>query len=284
VPLSLTSGFGTATKNIGSIKNQGIEIALNIVPVQTKDFRWDVDFNFANNKNTVVSLPNGADINNGNLIIRQGVALNTFFLREYAGVDPANGDPLWYQDNAHGTIKNVYPTSAARILAGNAQPKYFGSLSNTVTFKNFTFSAQLYYNFGNYVYDTWAGYYLGAGFGATFNKVARVLDRWQKPGDITDIPKYIYNGNKGFQSGSTMYLSKGDFVRLRDLQIGYNLPKNLLAKAGITSANLYVRGTNLFTWVKDKNLSFDPEQGTTSATNLNVFIPKTVTVGLNLAF
>jgi TonB-dependent starch-binding outer membrane protein SusC len=111
-----------------------------------------------------------------------------------------------------------------------------------------------------------------------------VLDRWQKPGDITDIPKYIYNGNKGFQSGSTMYLSKGDFVRLRDLQIGYNLPKNLLAKAGITSANLYVRGTNLFTWVKDKNLSFDPEQGTTSATNLNVFIPKTVTVGLNLAF
>lgn len=287
VPLSLTTGFTTATKNIGSLKNQGIEISLNVIPIQTKNFRWDIDFNFANNKNTVVSLPNGADIfnpNNGNLLIREGQSINTFYLREYAGVDPANGDPLWYQDANHGSAKNIYPGAAARILAGTAQPKYFGSFSNTITYKNFTLSAQLYYNYGNYIYDTWRGYYLGSGFGATFNKVVRQLDRWQKPGDITDIPKYIYNGNKAFQNGSTFNLASGDFIRLRDIQLGYNLPKTLLAKAGIASANFYVRGTNLFTWVKDKNLSFDPEQGTTSATNLNVFIPKTVTVGLNIGF
>lgn len=284
VPLSRTSGFASATRNIGTLKNEGVELNLNLVPVQTKNFKWDVDFNFANNKNTVVELPNGADIANGNFIIRQGVPLNSFFLREWAGVDPANGDPLWYADNNRGTKTNVYPGVAARVLAGNAQPKYFGSLNNTITFKNFTLSAQLYYNYGNMVYDTWGGYYTGSGFGATFNKVVRVLDRWQKAGDVTDIPKYIYGGNKNFQSGSTFFLQQGDFVRLREIQLGYNLPKEILAKAGISSANFYVRGTNLFTWVKDKNLAFDPEQGTNSASNLNVFIPKTVTVGLSVAF
>ncbi|HYC28041.1 MAG TPA: hypothetical protein VEB42_04480, partial [Chitinophagaceae bacterium] len=148
----------------------------------------------------------------------------------------------------------------------------------------FEVEIQLYYNFGNYVYDTWGSYYLGAGFGPTFNKVARVLDRWQKPGDITDIPKYIENGNKSFQSASTFWLNKGDFIRVRNLQLGYNVPRSILSRVKASSAFFYVRGTNLFTWVKDKNLPFDPEQGVTSATNLNVFIPKTMTVGLNLSF
>ncbi len=137
---------------------------------------------------------------------------------------------------------------------------------------------------GNQVLDTWRGYYLGSGFGAVYNKVVRQLDRWTTPGQITDVPKYIYNGNKNFQSGSTYDLNKGDFVRLREIQLGYNLPKSLIAKAGLQSVNFYVRGTNLWTWVKDKNLSFDPEQGTGSASNLNVFIPKTVTAGLSIGF
>jgi TonB-linked SusC/RagA family outer membrane protein len=285
VPLSRTSGFSTATRNIGSMKNEGIEFGLNTVPVQTRDFRWDLDFNFAHNTNTVTSLPNnGADIINGTLLTRPGLALNSFYIREWYGVDPANGDPLWYSDANHGAPTNVYPGVNARVVSGNAQPKYFGSLTNTLTFKGFTLSAQLYYNYGNYVYDTWGSYYMGAGFGAVYNKVARQLDRWQKAGDVAESPKYIYNGNKNFQSSSTFYLAKGDFIRLREIQFGYNLPKTVIAKAGLSNVNFYVRGTNLFTWVKDKNLAFDPEQGTTSSTNLNVFIPKTVTVGLNVAF
>jgi len=287
VPVSRTSGFNTITKNIGDMKNEGVELALNVVPVMARNFKWEVDFNFANNKNTVISLPDGNDIINSNsniLLIRQGVALNSFYLREWAGVDPANGDPLWYSDNTHGATTNAYPGAAARILAGNPQPKYFGSFTNTITFKNFTLSAQLYYNYGNMVYDTWGGYYSGAGFGATFNKVARVYNRWTTAGQVTDMPKYVYGGNKNFQSSSTYFLQKGDYIRLREIQVGYNLPKIVLAKVGIASANFYVRGTNLWTWVKDKNLAFDPEQGTTSSSNLNVFIPKTVTVGLSLSF
>lgn len=284
VPLSNTSGFGSATRNIGSMENKGLELSLNIIPVQTKDFRWDVDFNFSNNKNKITSLPNAADILNGNFIIRQGQSLNTFFLREWAGVDRATGDPLWYTTDKHQASSNIYPGASARILAGQALPKFFGSLTNALSYKGFNLSAQLYYNFGNQVYDTWRGYYLGSGFGASFNKVKRQLDAWKQPGDITTVPKYVYNGNKNFNAGSTYNLNDGSFVRVRDIQLGYTLPKAYAEKLKIGSANFYVRGTNLFTWVKDENLPFDPEQGTGSASNLNVFIPKTVTVGLSLAF
>jgi TonB-linked SusC/RagA family outer membrane protein len=284
VPLSPTSGFPSATRNIGKMENRGIEFTLNLIPIQAKDFSWVIDFNFAHNKNKITSLPGGNDIPDGNFIIRQGVAYRTFYLREYAGVDPANGDPQWYTDSSHKTKTSVYPPATARQLVGSALPKYFGSLTNSVNFKGFQLEVQLYYNYGNYVYDTWGGYYLGAGFGATFNKVARVLDRWQKAGDVTDIPRYVENGNKSFQSGSTFWTNKGDFVRIRNIQVGYNLPKSLVSRANITSAFFYIRGTNLFTWVKDKNLPFDPEQGTGSASNLNVFIPKTLTAGINLSF
>ena len=284
VPLSNTSGFGSATRNIGSMENKGLELSLNIIPVQTKDFRWDLDFNFSNNKNKITSLPNKADILSGNFIIRQGQSLNTFFLREWAGVDRSTGDPLWYTNDKRQASSNVYPGASARILAGQALPKFFGSLTNALTYKGFNLSAQLYYNFGNQVFDTWRGYYLGSGFGASFNKVKRQLDAWKNPGDITDVPKYVYNGNKNFNAGSTYNLNDGSFVRVRDIQFGYTLPKAYAEKLKIGNANFYVRGTNLFTWVKDKNLPFDPEQGTSSATNLNVFIPKTVTVGLSLAF
>jgi hypothetical protein len=216
--------------------------------------------------------------------MREGVSYRTFFLRQYAGVDPNNGDPLWYTDSSRKTTTNTYPPASTRQLSGNALPKMFGSFTNSVTFKGITLDLQLYYNFGNYVYDTWGGYYLGAGFGATFNKVARVLNRWQSAGDVTDIPRYVEGGNRSFQSASTFWYNKGDFIRVRNIQLGYTFPKELISRANLSNAFFYVRGTNLWTWVKDENLPFDPEQGTTSSSNLNVFIPKTVTVGLNLVF
>ena len=284
-PLSGTGGFTTYSNNVGAMENKGFEVTINATPVKSKNFNWTVSLNAAWNKNKVTQLRPGVDEIIGNpFTLKVGADVQSYYLRQWAGADPANGDPLWYTDATHAAKTNIYPPASARTTLGNALPKYFGGFTNNFTFKGFTLEAQLYYNFGNYVYDTWGGYYLGSGFGATFNKVSRVLDRWQKPGDVTDIPKYIYNGNKNFQSGSTFWLNQGDFVRLRNLQLGYNVPKNLLSKIKLTNAFVYVRGTNLWTWVKDDNLPFDPEQGSTSASNLNVFIPKTITAGLNLSF
>jgi TonB-linked SusC/RagA family outer membrane protein len=283
VPLSRTAGFNTATRNIGSMENKGIELTISGTPIKSKDFTWDIDFNFANNKNLITSLPNGSDIPDGNFIIRQGASFKTYFLRVYAGVDPANGDPLWYTDADRKTTTNAYPPAATRQMVGQALPKVFGSFTNTFTYKNFTINAQLFYNFGNHVYNTWGSFQL-SGHAATFNKVVRLFDRWQKPGDVTDIPRYIEGGNKNFQSASTMWYNDGGFLRLRDVQVGYNLPKTVISKIGLASVNFYVRGTNIWTWVKDKEIPYDPEQGVNAGTNLNVFIPKTVTVGVNVAF
>ena len=282
VPLSLTSGFGSARRNIGSMENRGIEFEINVVPIVTKDFKWDIDFNYAANRNEITSLPDGKDIGNGSYILRVGQARLTYFQRIYAGVDPANGDPLWFTDGTRTTKTNTYPGADARALVGQAMPKFFGSLTNSFTYKGFSFSAQLYYNFGNLVYDTWSGFYVGSGSGATYNKVARQLNRWTKPGDITDIPRYVYNGNRNFQSASTFNLAQGDYIRVRDLQVGYDLPKRDVEKVKMSAIRVYVRGSNLITWVKDKRLAFDPEQGVSATTNLNVFIPKTVTFGINV--
>ncbi len=281
VQLSRTTGFTSQNQNVGSMENRGIELTLIGTPVQTRSFTWTSNFNFAHNKNKVLSIPSPQL---GTFIIREGLDIQTFYTRVYAGVDPATGNPLWYTDSTHTATTSTYPAATAREPYGSASPKYFGGWTNTFNFKGFTIEAQFNYQFGNLVQDAWGGYYLGAGFGATYNKIARILDRWQKPGDMTDIPKYVYGNTNNFSSFSSFWLAKGDFIRLRNLQVGYQIPKNVLSKINLGSAFFYVRGSNIWTWVKDKNLGFDPEQSISSQTNLDVFIPKTVTVGINLGF
>ncbi|WP_167516946.1 SusC/RagA family TonB-linked outer membrane protein [Hydrotalea flava] len=282
-PVPPSTGFTSVTKNIGAMENKGIEFTLNVVPVQTRDFRWNLNFNIAANQNKITALVDNRDILSGVNIRRVGYDFQTYYARVYAGVDPANGDPLWYTDATRKTTTNNYG-SALRIPYQTASPKVFGGFGNSFKYKNFSLSANFYYNFGNYLRDTWGSYYNGAGFGGGFNKVKRIMNRWTTPGQITDIPKYVYGGNKSAQSFSTFYLFKGDFIRLRDIELGYDLPKSLLSKYHIGMMRFYVRGTNLWTWVADSNMPFDPEQGVSSQTNLEVFIPKTVTAGVNISF
>jgi hypothetical protein len=110
------------------------------------------------------------------------------------------------------------------------------------------------------------------------------LHSWKKPGDVTNVPKIIYGGNKSSYNHSTRYLYDGDYIRLRDAQLSYTLPKTLVNKMHLTIVNVYVRGTNLLTFGQDKNLPFDPEAGAISQTNFDVFIPRTITGGVKLTF
>ena len=236
-----------------------------------------MNFNFARNKNEVTSLPSPVGQ------ITEGYDISTIYERVYAGVDPANGKPLWYTDTAR-TMTSSNWSDAARVPYGSTSPKFFGGLTNSFHFKGFTVEAQFNYQFGNYISDNYGAYYLAAGYAGGFNKIARVLDRWQKPGDVTDIPRYIYGGNNSFQSFSTFWYAQGDYIRLRNVQVGYRLPSSILSQIGMSGAFLYVRGANLWTWVKDKNLGYDPEQGIGSEATLQVFTPKTITAGINLEF
>ena len=116
------------------------------------------------------------------------------------------------------------------------------------------------------------------------NQFTGQLNRWQKPGDHTQVPKAVFGGNLSSNSPSTRYLYNGDYIRLRDVQLAYAFPKTLLQKWNISSASVYLRGTNLFTSVKDKMLPVDPENGIQSTNDFDVFIPKTFTVGIKMGF
>ena len=283
-PLSRTTGFTSITKNIGSIKNKGVEIQINTRILQLKDFEWTAGINFAHNKNQITSLVNNQDIPDGMFIRSVGKDFLSFYARQWAGVDATNGDPLWYIDSSKTTTTNNY-NLAQRVLVGSASPTFFGSVSNAVHYKGFSFSLMFYYNFGNYVSDSYGALYMDSGETVGSNKIQRQFDdRWKKPGDNASLPKYVQDGNKDAHLFSTLFLFKGDYIRLRDIMFGYGLNQSLIQKLGLTNAMIYVRGTNVWTWVKDKNLGLDPEQGISSQVNMEVFIPKTVIIGIKLGF
>jgi len=285
-PLSLTSGFASITRNIGEVQNNGFELTLNATPVSTKEWRWDVSFNFSHNTNKVTKLPGGKDIIDPNnpFILREGFPVQQYFGRVYVGVDQSNGDPLWYKDSSHTSVVNNRNSALREVLNGKtANPKYFGGASSTITYRGFSVDADFIYNYGNYVSDGWI-FYLADGVDPVQQKYAMNLKRWQKPGDVTDVPRYVYQSANGSSSFSTRFLWKGDYIRLRNITVGYTVPTKVINHLHLANANFYVRGTNLWTKTYDKNLTVDPEQGITSQSNLDVYLSKTVTLGLNLGF
>jgi TonB-linked SusC/RagA family outer membrane protein len=285
-PLSQTTGFTSVTRNIGEMQNKGFELTVSGSPVKTKDFKWDLSFNIAFNKNKVTKLPGHKDIIDANLpfILREGYDYRTFFGRVYIGADPANGDPLWYKDSSHKETVTNRTLATREVLNGmSASPKAFGGFSTNFTYKNFSLGADFIFNYGNYVTDGW-GFYLYDGVDPIEQKYAINLKRWQKPGDITNVPKYIYQSTNNSSSFSTRFLQKGDYIRMRNITIGYNMDAKLASRLHIGSLNFYVRGTNLFTKTYDNDLTIDPEQGVNSSSNLDVYYSKTITVGLNLGF
>jgi len=280
---SRTTGWSSYTTNIGEMQNKGVELGIKATPVQTKNFDWNVNFNLALNKNRITALYQNKDLTSGAFVRSVGYDYQTFFTRLWAGVDPANGDPLWYTDETKKTTTNN-SNLAKLVKFGTATPKFFGGFSNTFSYKGFALDVQFNYSGGHYQRDALGSLYLSDGASAARNKVKKQLDRWQKPGDITDVPKYIVNGNKSSNANSTRYLYKADNVRLRNIQLAYTFPSSIAQRLKISGLTFYTRGTNLFTWVKDKDLPWDPEQGITEEFAADVFIPKTISVGLSLSF
>jgi TonB-dependent starch-binding outer membrane protein SusC len=284
VPTSQTIGFSTIQSNVGAMQNSGVELTINATPVATKDFSWDISFNITHNKNKMTKLPPGqTQVLNGQFILKNGYDFYTFFMRQWAGVDPANGDPLWYLDSSKKTTTNNYNLAQRSITNKTATPKYYGGFSNKFTFKSLSLSGDFYYNYGNYVQDQWAAYFYDE-VNPSYGKYTYNLQRWQKPGDITNVPKPVYGATNFSSSASTRFLFKGDYIRLRNIQLGYSAPHSLAEKLHLTAMNFYVRGTNLWTKRYDKNIPFDPEQNVNSQSNLNIFYNKAVTVGLNIGF
>ncbi len=283
-PLSPTSGFTTFSNNVGSMQNRGIEISANFIPVQTRDFKWEIGFNASFNKNKILSLSStGADIVALPNVRRVGEDFQTILTRLWAGADPANGNPLWYTDGTKSATTSDF-TKVTRVTVGSTSPKGFGGANTSFTYKNFSVSANFYFQYGNLINDNWGFLYTSDGASPNLNKNKKQLRRWQKAGDITDIPRYDFNNATSSNAVSTRYFYKGDFIRLRSLLVSYNLPSSLLKKWNIGGVNFYVRGNNIYTKTFDDNLTVEPEQPVTGLANNQFFIPKSYTVGLNITF
>lgn len=296
VPLDLSSGIVSSTggnptqnQNVGGLSNKGIEVTLGGKPIVTRDFTWNVSFNMAHNVNRVTALYKNNPVPSSLYYFQYTVGhdFQTYYLPQWAGANPETGAAQWYTDNSKKQITGNYD-SANFVLNDKytGTPKVFGSFTNTFTYKGFSLDAQFNYNFGNYIFDTYGfvtgsdGAYLGG-----FNQMTSQLKAWQKPGDKTDVPQIIFGGNGNSTDLSTRYLYNGNYIRLRNIQLSYSIPKSLIDKMHISSLSFYVRGTNLLTFGTDKNLPYDPEAGVASSSgNFEVFIPKTIAGGLKLGF
>jgi TonB-linked SusC/RagA family outer membrane protein len=281
--ISRTTGFTGYINNVGSLENKGLELSLNVVPVKLKDFTWEINASFTANNNKVTSLPSG-DQTNGSYLLRVGQPFYSFYTRGWAGVDPATGTAQYYTDSTKTTI-TTNKTAAALFLVGKqADPKYYGSIGNTISYKGFSLNFDFYYNYGNYFQEAYAQYFLDGTYGSR-GKYTYNLQRWQNPGDITNVPKYVAASSQVSSSGSDRLLYSGDYIRLRNVQISYRYDdKKVLSKLHVSSINIYARGTNLWTKTYDANLLSDPEQGITGVNNQQVLPSKSITFGLSINF
>ncbi|OBS12437.1 SusC/RagA family TonB-linked outer membrane protein [Elizabethkingia miricola] len=287
-----TSGYANIYRNIGDMSNKGFEIVLNTQNFRKENFTWNTSFNIARNDNKITALPdNNADQIIGNTILRVGERSASFYLTEYAGVDPANGDALYYKNTLKpdGTLDktttNQY-SQANRIVAGTFTPLWIGGLTNTLEYKNFDLSFTLYGEFGASMYNS-GGKFMSTAGSWFDNQTADQMNRWQKPGDITNVPQARLGEENGTQE-STRYLEKRDFVRLRNLSLGYTLNKDLMKSLGVSKLRIYVSAINLLTFTKYSG--YDPEaladtgRGGGGATFYSAPPARTFTFGLNVNF
>tara|TARA_B100001059_G_scaffold40908_1_gene32925 strand:+ start:563 stop:3556 length:2994 start_codon:yes stop_codon:yes gene_type:complete len=294
VPLSLTSGHSAQDKNIGEVENRGVEIELSADVIRNDDFTWTIYSNYATLENEVTALAKDAEGNDINLDggttrIRVGEELRGWYMRQWAGVNSNDGTPMWYQggEDFDPSIASSW-NSAEQTRVGRRLPKYTGGLGTRVTWGGFFADANFYFSGGNKIFESWASYNQQTGQRSllSYNGSQKLLERWQNPGDVTDVPKMRWSSSSTLTGSatSTRFLYDGDYVRLRDLVIGYNVDQKATERLGFDSIQVNVKGTNIWTWVKDDDVSFDPEVSFGGGWNIYTPIIKSISVGLNLKF
>lgn len=300
--------------NVGSMYNRGLEFTVNATPIRTNNFSWTTNFNLTTNDNKVTSLvPGGAqEFTTGTSglevasITRVGHPIGSIFVVRTNGVNPENGRRI-FVNKAGREIQysHVVPAGQSRwtyldgttapalsgaeaVIYGRSTPKYFGGWDNTLRYKNFDFNVMLTYQGGFYVYN---GTKAGLRDARFWNSSTEVMTRWTKPGDVTDIPKVIFGDNvsNGSAFAQSQNVEKGDFLKLRNLTLGYSLPRTLIEKAKVSNVRAYVSGQNLA--ILTNYTGPDPEVSTNGNGNTNqgvdrnsVANARTILFGLRIEF
>jgi hypothetical protein len=292
--------------------NTGFELSLNTTPIRTQNFTWNSNFNITTLKNEVKSLAQGnADIfaaTSGleqSSIIRVGESIGSFYAVRTNGVNPTTGQRIFtYRDGREVQYNHAATqrwtfldgTAAPRgadqasdgVIIGPALPRYTGGWDNTFRFKGFDLNILLFFSGGNYVYN---GTKAGLRDMRNWNNMKEMMTRWQKTGDVTNIPRVVFGDN--ISNGSGIVISenveKGDFIKARNIALGYTMPKSVTDRLGINSIRFYGAVQNAFTLTGYSG--FDPETSTNGNSNASPSVDRnsvpqarTIVAGVNIGF
>ncbi|MFV1883115.1 MAG: SusC/RagA family TonB-linked outer membrane protein [Balneola sp.] len=286
-----TTGFLTQLQNVGELENKGFEFLVTTVNT-TGDLNWTTTLNFGKNDNEITNLD--GQVVTGTFVsqAREGEPIGVFFAREYAGVNPDNGDALYWVNSADGIDHSTGTTNNANnanpVAIGNPNPDFQGGITNNLSYKGFDLSVFFQFVYGNDIYNG-AGRFMSTSGDFYDNQTRDQLNRWQNPGDVTDVPQARLFGSNG-TAHSSRYLEDGSYLRLKTLTLGYNLPANVLSNIGLRTARVYFTGLNLLTftdysgWDPEVNTDFSASNVTLGSDFYAAPQAKTYTVGINIGF
>ncbi len=302
VQLPPSQGIAEVYKNSGRIVTKGLELGINGDLINKTNFKWNLGFNIGTAQNEVKELALGTpainkDYDGVKQSIQVGHDVNSWYLPKWVGVDPKNGDPLWEKAvvDANGnttgyTTTNEYADASSTSsiqFAGTATPKFFGGFNNNLSYKNISLSISSAYQYGNMVYHRTREFIDADGANFNFNmmNLAPGWSRWQANGDVATHPKPVFGGNRQSSKPSSRYLEDGSFLRIRNINLSYQLNPSILSKVNLKNASVFVSADNLFTFTKFSGL--DPEVTSFGVAGLSDFkypISKQYLLGLQLSF
>lgn len=278
-----SSGFSSIDANIGKLKNYGWEFTVNGTPIMTKDWTWRLSVNATTYKNKIVDLPTEIMWSGTKKWVKGG-SLYDFWLYEWGGVNPENGNAQWayYDKDGNRQLTENYSalSSEYKVKVGSSLPKLSGGFQSDLTWKDLTLSTMFSYAIGGKVYNNDKTMLMRVN-GSNGDAVSKdILNRWTPENTITDVPRLVQDGTSKFTSSSSRWLVDRSFLRLKTLTVNYNLPKSWLHSLTIKDASVFVQGENLLTFSKQQGL--DPEQPISGAVSYRYPAMKTFSFGINV--
>ena len=286
-PMATSTGFNGYNANVGDMRNSGFEFEVRATPIRMNDFTWNVSWMGSTVKNKVLNLTNESpEIINGIYSIKEGMPINTFYMAKAAGVDPATGAQLYwaYDKDENGNIINEYITSdsdkanASKYYLGSRIPDLYGSIGTDLSWKGLDLSILTTYSIGGKIYDSlYRSSMENLYYNSNWNEHA--LRRWQKPGDITDVPR-IEVGNTGI--ATDRWLVNASYFAIKNITLGYTLPKTWMQKAHLGSVRVFASVDNLALFTHLKGM--DPQYNFSGSTDYAYSPNKTWSFGFEVNF
>lgn len=308
-PVAPSLGYASYFANVGDMKNSGIEVDFGVNLVNRKDFSWDVNFNLTWLKNRITMLDDGkktttAYDKNGkeyhgyqssNFFIAEDLSLYTWYLKEYAGVDPKTGESLWYKDDIKKdeagnviertrTTTNQFSEATYYVNEHSSIAPFYGGFGTSLMFHGFDFSINFSYQIGGRQYDSTYAALMSSPTSATggYNYHVDIFDSWSADNTESDIPRFQF-GDTYSASPSTRFLTNAKYLNIENINIGYTLPAKLSSKFGAQSLRIYLASDNV--WYFSARQGFDPRQSYNENSNATNYSPmRSISGGITVKF